>query len=138
MVSGPLTSDDLTRLLLAARDGDRVALSAWISQTQNQVLGLCRCLARLDIVEDVAQEIYPRADRALPELRGESSARTWLLVIAGVACAELRPCFPAVASPSVNGARTGPRAGPRRQRRDATYCSGSWNPTADSPSHSPR
>lgn len=88
MASGPLTSDDLTPLLLAAQDGDRVALSAWIHQTQGEVLRLCRRLARPDDAEDVAQEIYLRAYRALPQFRGESSARTWLLAIARAACAD--------------------------------------------------
>jgi len=88
MASGRLTSDDLTRLLLAARDGDRVALSAWIHQTQGEVLRLCRCLATPNDAEDVAQEIYLRAYRALPQFRGESSARTWLMVIARAACAD--------------------------------------------------
>jgi RNA polymerase sigma-70 factor, ECF subfamily len=81
-------SDDLTGLLLAARDGDRVALSAWIHRTQGEVLGLCRSLANPDDAEDVAQDVYLRAYRALPRFRGESSARTWLLVIARATCAD--------------------------------------------------
>lgn len=36
VIWGTLT-DDLTSLLLAARDGDRLALAAWISHSQAEV-----------------------------------------------------------------------------------------------------
>ncbi len=39
-------------------------------------------------VDDVTQETFVRAWRALPAFRGDSSARTWLLSIARRACAD--------------------------------------------------
>lgn len=74
--------DELTRLLLEARDGDRVALGAFVRATQPEVVRLCRWLGDPASADDLAQESYERALRALPRFRGDSSARTWLLTIA--------------------------------------------------------
>jgi RNA polymerase sigma-70 factor (ECF subfamily) len=81
--------DELTELLLAARDGDRLALAAVIRATSPEVWRLCRHLTGPDEADDVTQEVYLRAWRSLPGWRGESSARTWLLAIARNACAEV-------------------------------------------------
>lgn len=72
----------LTQLALDARDGDRVALAAFIRRTQAEVWRLCRRLGDPEEADDLTQEVYARAIRALPKFRGESSARTWLLTIA--------------------------------------------------------
>lgn len=40
------------------------------------------------MADDVTQEVYLRAYRALPAFRGDSSARTWLLSIARRTCAD--------------------------------------------------
>jgi RNA polymerase sigma-70 factor, ECF subfamily len=80
--------DELTELLLAARDGDRVALAAAIRRTQPEIWGFCRHLVSPDEADDVTQEVYLRAWRALPSFRGDASARTWLLSIARRTCAE--------------------------------------------------
>jgi RNA polymerase sigma-70 factor (ECF subfamily) len=74
--------------LLAAREGDRLALSAWIRQSQAEVWRLCAQLVSRDQADDVTQEVYLRAYRALPAFRGDSSARTWLLSIARRTCAD--------------------------------------------------
>jgi RNA polymerase sigma-70 factor (ECF subfamily) len=74
--------DELTRLLLAARDGDRVALAGFVRATQPEVARLCRWLGDPSGVDDLAQDTYERALRSLPRFRAESSARTWLLTIA--------------------------------------------------------
>ncbi|MEA3020716.1 MAG: polymerase sigma-70 factor, subfamily [Actinomycetota bacterium] len=73
---------DLTSLALAARDGDRVALTAFVRQSQAEVWRVCRRLGDLESADDLTQEVYARAITALPRFRGESSARTWLLSIA--------------------------------------------------------
>lgn len=80
--------DELTRLLLAARDGDRLALTAWIRRTQAEVWRFCAHLVDADEADDLTQEVYLRAHRALPAFRGDASARTWLLAIARRACAD--------------------------------------------------
>jgi RNA polymerase sigma-70 factor (ECF subfamily) len=74
--------DDVTALALAARDGDRVALSDFIRRTWPDVARLAGALAGRDHAEDVAQDTYVRALRALPAFRADASARTWLLSIA--------------------------------------------------------
>jgi RNA polymerase sigma-70 factor, ECF subfamily len=74
--------DEVTELAFAARDGDREALSLFIRRTWPEVARLVTAVAGSDLAEDVAQDTYIRALRALPRYRGESSARTWLLSIA--------------------------------------------------------
>lgn len=74
--------DDVTALALAARDGDRVALSAFVRRTWSDVTRLAVAVAGRDLAEDVAQDTYLRALRALPRFRADASARTWLLSIA--------------------------------------------------------
>src|SRR5581483_5103539 len=81
-------SDELTELLLAAQEGDRLALSAWIRRSQAEVWRLCAQLVSRDQADDVTQEVFLRAYRALPAFRGDASARTWLLSIARRTCAD--------------------------------------------------
>ena len=58
--------DDVTVLALAARDGDRVALSSFVRQTWTDVARLVTAVAGHDLAEDAAQDAYLRALRALP------------------------------------------------------------------------
>jgi RNA polymerase sigma-70 factor, ECF subfamily len=74
--------DDVTALALAARDGDRLALSSFVRRTWDDVSRLVTAVAGRDLAEDAAQDTYLLALRALPAYRGEASARTWLLSIA--------------------------------------------------------
>ena len=74
--------------MLAAQEGDRLSLSAWIRSSQAEVWRLCAQLVSRDLADDVTQEVYLRAYRALPSFRGDSSARTWLLAIARRTCAD--------------------------------------------------
>jgi RNA polymerase sigma-70 factor (ECF subfamily) len=80
--------DELTRLFLAARDGDRTALLHAVRGSQADVWRLARHLVGPDDADDVTQDTFVRAWRALPAFRGDSSARTWLLTIARRACAD--------------------------------------------------
>ena len=80
--------DELTRLALAARDGDRVAVSAFVRRTQPEVWRLCARLGDRADADDLTQEVYLRAVPALAGFRGDSSARTWLLQIARYVCAD--------------------------------------------------
>jgi RNA polymerase sigma-70 factor, ECF subfamily len=80
--------DELTRLFLAARDGDRTALLQGVRAGQADVWRLARHLVGPDEADDVTQDTFVRAWRALPGYRGDSSARTWLLSIARRACAD--------------------------------------------------
>src|SRR5436190_16427329 len=83
-----LAVDELTRLFLAARDGDRTALLHAVRGSQADVWRLARHLVGPDNADDVTQDTFVRAWRALPAFRGDSSARTWLLSIARRACAD--------------------------------------------------
>lgn len=80
--------DELTRLLLDARGGDRLALSSAIRRSQGEIWRLCAHLVDRDEADDLTQETYLRAVRALPAFRGDSSGRTWLLSIARRTCAD--------------------------------------------------
>jgi RNA polymerase sigma-70 factor, ECF subfamily len=74
--------EDLHRLALAARDGDRVALAAFVRAAQPDVWRYVAHLASAAEADDLTQETLLRVLRALPSFRSESSARTWLLAIA--------------------------------------------------------
>jgi RNA polymerase sigma-70 factor, ECF subfamily len=72
----------LTRLALAARDGDREAATRFVGQTYQQVWRVLEALTNRRVAEDLAQETYARAFRSLPGFRVESTVRAWLLAIA--------------------------------------------------------
>ncbi len=80
--------DEMTRLLIEGRDGDRPALAAWIRRSQADVWRLCAHLVDAGDADDLTQEVYLRAHRALPAFRADSSSRTWLLSIARRVCAD--------------------------------------------------
>lgn len=80
--------DELTDLLHAAREGDEVCFAAWIRRTQPEVWRLCAHLVDRQAADDLTQETYVRAWKALPAFRGDASARTWLLSIARRTCAD--------------------------------------------------
>jgi RNA polymerase sigma-70 factor (ECF subfamily) len=80
--------DRLTGLLVQARDGDRLALGAAIRLSQAEVWRVAAHLVGQNEADDVTQDVFLRAWRALPSFRAESSGRTWLLSIARRACAD--------------------------------------------------
>jgi RNA polymerase sigma-70 factor (ECF subfamily) len=81
MLSEP-DDTEITNWALAAKAGDRAAAAAFIRATQQTVIRFLAHLADPADVEDLAQETYLRAMRALPRFAARSSARTWLLSIA--------------------------------------------------------
>jgi RNA polymerase sigma-70 factor (ECF subfamily) len=87
---GDPRSDDLqtTELALAAGAGDRTALAAFIRATQRDVYRFVCHLCARDEAEDLTQETYLRALRALPRFAGRAAAQTWLLTIARRVCAD--------------------------------------------------
>jgi RNA polymerase sigma-70 factor (ECF subfamily) len=78
----------LTRLLIAARDGDRVALERFVAETQADVWKLCRYLGDAEFADDLAQETYERAIGSIHRFRADGSARGWLLTIARRTCVD--------------------------------------------------
>ncbi len=79
---------DEDQLLRSAMAGDRVALAAFVGETQIHVWRFCAYLGRGEDVADLVQETYMRALRAMPRFEGRSSARAWLLAIARRVCAD--------------------------------------------------
>lgn len=75
------TSDALTRWALQAGRGDQLAVAAFVRASQAEVWRLLAHLTDPGAADDLTQETYLRAFRALPAFRGDASARTWLLSI---------------------------------------------------------
>lgn len=85
----PVTEPDpLRQLVEAAREGDDVALGQLVRRTQAEVWRLCSALGSPGEVEDLVQDTYLRAMRAIPGFRGDAPVRLWLLAIARRACAD--------------------------------------------------
>jgi RNA polymerase sigma-70 factor (ECF subfamily) len=80
--------DELTRLFLEARDGDRLALAQWIRKSQPDVWRLTSHLIDRHEADDLTQEVFLRALSSMHSFRGESSPRTWLLSITRNVCAD--------------------------------------------------
>jgi RNA polymerase sigma-70 factor, ECF subfamily len=74
--------DEMSRLLLEARAGSDAAFASFIRRCQPEVWRFCTYLIGRANADDATQETFLAAWRALASFRGESSARTWLLVIA--------------------------------------------------------
>ncbi|MBK6576203.1 MAG: RNA polymerase sigma factor [Sandaracinaceae bacterium] len=68
--------------------GDLHAAADWLVRAHGRdVLHLCTTIVRdRGTAEDLAQDAFGKAFLALPEFRGEASARTWLLTIARHRC----------------------------------------------------
>lgn len=73
---------DLTAYAFAAGRGDRHAAGELIRATQFEVARFLRSLINDADIDDLTQETFLRAFRALPEFAGRSSVRTWLFAIA--------------------------------------------------------
>jgi RNA polymerase sigma-70 factor, ECF subfamily len=83
-----VSHDEATGWALAARTGDPVAAAAFVRATQPEVWRFVGALVDTASADDLTQETYLRAFRALPTYEGRASARTWLFGIAKRACAD--------------------------------------------------
>lgn len=83
-----MPSDPLRRLLDAAMEGDDAAVAELVARTQASVWRLCGLLGSPGEEEDLVQEVYLRALRALPAYRGDAPVLPWLLSIARRVCAD--------------------------------------------------
>jgi RNA polymerase sigma-70 factor, ECF subfamily len=81
-------AEPATHWALAARSGEPAAQAAFVRATQAEVWRFVAALVDPDSADDLTQETYLRAFRALPAFEGRSSARTWLLGIARRTCAD--------------------------------------------------
>jgi RNA polymerase sigma-70 factor (ECF subfamily) len=80
--------EEVTAAALAARDGDAAAAARFVRATQGEVWRLCAHLGDRAVADDLTQETYLRAFRALPGFAARSSVLTWLLAIARRVCAD--------------------------------------------------
>ncbi len=80
--------DPTTELALRAATGDVAAQAAFVRATQTDVWRLAAGLVDSGVADDLTQETYLRAFKALPGFEGRSSVRTWLLGIARRTCAD--------------------------------------------------
>ncbi len=76
---------ELTRLAVA---GDDTAIAELVRRTQPAVWRLCRALGSGGDADDLVQETYLRALRALHSYRGEAPFAVWLLAIGRRVCAD--------------------------------------------------
>ena len=86
------------RLVARAAAGDRAAFTALVQAHQGYLRKLLGRVCRGDQgrADDLAQEAFVRAWRALPKFRGESRFRTWLTRLAYSALSAERPALPSV------------------------------------------
>ncbi|MCH8855649.1 MAG: sigma-70 family RNA polymerase sigma factor [Proteobacteria bacterium] len=84
-------------LVARAAAGDRPAFAALVQAHQGYLRKLLGRVCRGDQgrADDLAQEAFVRAWRALPQFRGEARFRTWLTRLAYSALAAERPPLPA-------------------------------------------
>ncbi|WP_213011484.1 sigma-70 family RNA polymerase sigma factor [Paractinoplanes toevensis] len=80
--------DPTTRLALTAGTGDPAAQAALVRATQAEVWRFTAALVDPGAADDLTQETFLRAFKALPSFEGRSSVRTWLLGIARRTCAD--------------------------------------------------
>jgi RNA polymerase sigma-70 factor (ECF subfamily) len=74
--------DELSEFLDEARNGSEDAFAAFVSRSQAEIWRLCSYLVGTAEADDATQETYLAAWRGMAAFRGDSSARTWLFVIA--------------------------------------------------------
>jgi len=79
-----MSDSDADALLVArAKQGDQKAFEMLVVKYQRRIERLIARMVRdVDLVQDIAQESFIRAYRALPQFRGESAFYTWLYRIA--------------------------------------------------------
>jgi RNA polymerase sigma-70 factor (ECF subfamily) len=80
--------DAATAAALQARDGNPDAIETLVRATQVDVWRFAASLVGVQAADDVTQDTYLRAVRALPQFAGRSTARTWLLAICRRACVD--------------------------------------------------
>jgi RNA polymerase sigma-70 factor (ECF subfamily) len=86
-----LARDEEREAIEASRRGEREAFDRLVLRYQRDVYRLCyRFVNNHEDANDLAQEVFLRAWRAIPRFRGESSFSTWLYRIAVNACLNFR------------------------------------------------
>lgn len=80
----PLVSPEERRLLESAAAGDQKSSATLVQRHRSAVFAIAlRLTGNTSDADEVTQDAFLRAFRYLPNFRGESSFKTWLLRIAG-------------------------------------------------------
>ncbi|MCL4127552.1 UNVERIFIED_CONTAM: hypothetical protein GTU68_063750 [Idotea baltica] len=78
-----LTQDEDQQLVKRVQKGDKKAFDLLVLKYQHKILGLILCIVHdSHEAQDIAQEAFVKAYRALADFRGESAFYTWLYRIA--------------------------------------------------------
>jgi RNA polymerase sigma-70 factor (ECF subfamily) len=80
--------DELTKLAHEARRAVPGSLEALVRASYDPVRQLCASLVDRQSADDLAQETFVRAVKAIRRFRGDASARTWILAIARHTCVD--------------------------------------------------
>jgi RNA polymerase sigma-70 factor (ECF subfamily) len=93
--AGPATAsrlrEDDREAIEACRGGDREAFDRLVERYQRDIYRLCyRYVNNHEDANDVAQEVFLRAYRAIGRFRGDSAFSTWLFRIAVNTCLSFR------------------------------------------------
>jgi len=80
--------NEIEQIAKAARYGDSRATEALVRASYADVWRFCSLLVDRDTADDLTQETFARALRALRRYRGDASVRTWILSIARNVCAD--------------------------------------------------
>jgi RNA polymerase sigma-70 factor, ECF subfamily len=78
--------NDLNMFARAAARGDQQAFAELVAHTQTEIWRFCAYLVDRQSADDLTQDTYLRAFRALPRFRSEAPISTWLLTIARRTC----------------------------------------------------
>ena len=80
-----------SQLVKRVQKGDKRAFDLLVIKYQHKILGLVsRYIKDRSEVEDVAQEAFVKAYRALPKFRGDSAFYTWLYRLVFNLCLDLK------------------------------------------------
>ena len=117
---GALAREAERELVEACRRGEREAFDRLVERYQRDVYRLCyRYVNNHEDANDLAQEVFLKAWRAIGRFRGESSLRTWLYRIGVNACLNFRALRRPVTQ-ELPEALADPLPGARRPGRRAT------------------
>src|SRR5262245_29893371 len=87
----PASRDDDRAVIQAAQRGEREAFDVLVERHQKDVYRLCyRYVNNHEDANDMAQEVFLKAYRAIGRFRGDSSFTTWLYRIAVNTCLNFR------------------------------------------------
>jgi len=100
--------DERTHLLIAARDGDREALTHLVNDVLPDVWRFCASMIGAADADDAAQETFLRVWRSAASFRAESAAMTWVLAIARRVCIDVMKRRAARPRPSLEVERADP------------------------------